>query len=415
MAIVVSTEAEQVRRLIDGLRRDRRTHPQHGRREYSQLAREVVVACEALIESEPASVPALARRAVDLVTTALMYLDDSSGAMGGDLRALMAVHARSCAAAPPDPKRLAAWLTKLRLDGPGWPDFELRDYAATLGDKGRTELARLVEDRAKTAGPDLHGRTPFGIRVLREQLAEISGDVDHYIAVLAQDLYATRQYLKIVDALRKAGRAADAESWAQRGLGIGNPIDQDRLRDVYADLLLERGATDEALAMRWQLFDRYPTRIHYAGLRRTAERTGDWPGLRDKAIGRLRDATINRPAFADDLIGVFLDEGEPDRAWHTAVDNADSLYESRWQQLVELRQPTHPQDVIEPWQQLIQRRLDAGTDKYRYGKAIKMLRQLRDAYRATGDALGFGTYLDRLRDQHKRKTSFIAKLDRANL
>lgn len=243
MALVASAAVEQVRRLIDGLRRDRRMHPYHGRREYSQLAREVAAACEALIDSEPASVPALAQRAIDLVTTALMYMDDSSGIVGDDLHALMAVHARACAATPPDPKRLAAWLGKLRLDGPGWPDFELRDYAVALGEKGRAELARVVEDRAKTTEPDLLGRTPFEIRVLREQLAEISGDIDHYIAVLAEDLCAASSYLKIVDALRNVGRAAEAERWARRGLGIGNPIDQGKLRDTYVNLLLERGAT----------------------------------------------------------------------------------------------------------------------------------------------------------------------------
>ncbi|MDQ4039619.1 MAG: hypothetical protein M3313_15020 [Actinomycetota bacterium] len=415
MALVTSVAVERVRRLIDGLRRDRRMHPYHGRREYSQLAREVAGACEALIDSEPASVPALTQRAVDLVTTALMYMDDSSGIVGDDLHALMAVHARACTATPPDPKQLAAWLRKLRLDGPGWPDFELRDYAAALGDRGRAELARVVEDRAKTTESDLLGRTPFEIRVLREQLAEISGNIDHYVAVLAEDLYAASSYLKIVDALRNVGRAAEAERWARRGLGIGNPIDQSKLRDTYVNLLLERGATNEASTMRWQLFDQHPTQTHYNDLRRTAECTGDWPGLRDKAIRRLRDATTGQPAFADHLIGVLLDEGELDDAWQTAVDHTNSLPESRWNQLIDLRQPTHPRDVIEPWQQLIQRRLHASTDKYRYSKAIKMLRQLRDAYRATDDTPGFGTYLDRLRDRHKRKTSFIAKLDRANL
>jgi hypothetical protein len=415
MAVVASVEVERVCRLIDGLRRDRRTHPRHGRGEYSQLARNVVAACEALIESEPAAVSALARRAVDLVTTALMYIDDSSGILGDDLRALMAVHARACAVAPPDPKQLAGWLVKLRLDGPGWPDFELRDYAAALGEKGRAELSRRVEDQAGTAEPDLLGRTSFGIRVLREQLAELSGDVDHYVAVLAEDLYAAPQYRKIVDALRNAGRAADAERWAQRGLEIGNPIDKGKLRDAYVDLLLERGAADEAFALRWQLFDRNPTRTHYDDLRRTADRIGDWPGVRDKAIRRLRDATTGRPAYADHLIGVLLDEGELDNAWQTAVDHAEDLPESRWHQLIELRQPIHPRDVIEPWQRLIQWRLDASTDKYRYGKAIAMLRHLRDAYEAIGDATGFGTYLERLRDCHKRKTSFIAKLGQAKL
>lgn len=247
--------------MIDGLRRDRRTPPYHGRHEYSKLVTEVVAGCEAPIESEPASVPALAQRAVDLVTTALMYMDDSSGIVGDDLQALMAVHARACVVTPPDPKRLAAWLEKLRLDGPGWPDFELRDYTAALGEKG--------------------------------------------VAVLAEDLYAVSTYLKIVDALRNVRRAADAERWARRGLEIGNPIDQGKLRDTYVNLLLERGATDEASAMRWQLFDQHPTQTQYNDLRRTAERTGDWPGLRDKAIGRLRDAATGQPAFADHLIGVL--------------------------------------------------------------------------------------------------------------
>ncbi|MFL6124006.1 DUF6880 family protein [Actinophytocola sp.] len=413
---MASVEVERVRRLIDGLRRDRRTHPRHGRGEYSRLARDVVAACEALIESECRhDVPALARRAVDLVTTALRYVDDSSGVLGDDLRALMAVHARACPAAPPDPKRLAGWLEKLRLDGPGWPDFELRDYAAALGEKGRAELARRVQDRARTAEPDVFGSTPFGIRVLREQLAEISGDVDHYVAVLAENLHAAPQYRKIVDVLWNAGRAAEAERWARRGLEIGNSVDKGKLRDVYVDLLLERGATDEAFALRWQLFDGNPIKTNYDDLRRTAERIGDWPAVRDKAVSRLRDATAGQPAYADHLIGVYLDQGELDDAWQTAVDHVEVLFDSRWQQLIELRQPIHPGDVIKPWQRLVQRRLDTSTDKYRYGKAIEMLRRLRDAYRAVGDVARFGTYLDHLRDRHKRKTSFIAKLDRAGL
>lgn len=413
---MVSAEVERVRRLIDGLRRDRRVHPHHGRREYSQRAREVAQECEKLIEIETAEVPALTRRAVERITTALMYMDDSSGIVGDDLHVLMGVHARACAAAPPDPKRLAAWLTTMRLDGPGWPDFELRDFATALGQKGRAELARIVEERAKTAEPDVFGRTPFGIRILREQLAEISGNIDHYIAVLAEDLHAASQYLKIVDALRKAGRAADAEEWAYRGLtGLNNPIDMDKLRDSYVELLLDRGANHEALAARQKLFDKNPTRTNYVALRRTAERTGDWTDLREKALGRLHDAMAERPAFTDHLIGVLLDEGELDEAWRVALDHADAVPESRWHQLIDLNQPAHPAEVIAPWRRLIEQRLDMSSDKYRYGRAIKMLRQLRDAYRATGDNASFHAYADDLRNRHKRKTSFIAKLDRAKL
>lgn len=122
-----------------------------------------------------------------------------------------------------------------------------------------------------------------------------------------------------------------------------------------------------------------------------------------------------RPAFTDHLIGVLLDEGELDEAWRVALDHADAVPESRWHQLIDLNQPAHPAEVIAPWRRLIEQRLDMSSDKYRYGRAIKMLRQLRDAYRATGDNAGFHAYADDLRNRHKRKTSFIAKLDRAKL
>src|SRR5713101_2532898 len=120
-----------VTRLIDGLRRDRRQHPLRGRGEYSARVREVAGAIADMIESGRAAdaVP-LAQRAVERVTAAMLHMDDSSGIIGDDLRMLTALYARACRAAPPDPKRLAAWLVTSRLDGPGWPDIELADFAA---------------------------------------------------------------------------------------------------------------------------------------------------------------------------------------------------------------------------------------------------------------------------------------------
>lgn len=108
----------------------RRRHPYRGRREYSQTARELADACERLIASgQSASAVPVLRRAVDRMTKALQYLDDSSGIIGNDLHWLMALYARACTAAPPSPKSLAGWLVKLQFDGPGWPRILLRDFA----------------------------------------------------------------------------------------------------------------------------------------------------------------------------------------------------------------------------------------------------------------------------------------------
>jgi hypothetical protein len=111
------------------------------------------------------------RRAVDRMTSALQYLDDSSGIVGDDLQGLMGLYARACTAAPPTPNSLAGWLVKLELefDGPGWPRILLRDFAGALGERGLAELERLVAERVATADPESWSGV-FAVRDFREQL-----------------------------------------------------------------------------------------------------------------------------------------------------------------------------------------------------------------------------------------------------
>jgi len=148
-------QVADVRKLIDGLRWDRRRNPYSGRREYSQRAQAVAAAVADTIEAGDAeSAGPLARRAVERVTAALMYMDDSAGIVGDDLRTLMALYARACRAAPPGTGRLARWLVSMQLDGPGWPAIELKEFAKALGPRGLAEVARLTEERGVTAEPD---------------------------------------------------------------------------------------------------------------------------------------------------------------------------------------------------------------------------------------------------------------------
>ncbi|MEV7268577.1 hypothetical protein AB0N38_33980 [Micromonospora aurantiaca] len=106
--------------LADRLRWDRRRDPYRGRREYSQTARQVAEECARLVAEGSAdlAVPML-RKAVDRITRALMYLDDSSGIIGDDLQELMDLYAKACAAALPNPVSLTGWLVKLECDGGG--------------------------------------------------------------------------------------------------------------------------------------------------------------------------------------------------------------------------------------------------------------------------------------------------------
>lgn len=95
--------------------------------------------------------------------------------------------------------------------------------------------------------------------------------------------------------------------------------------------------------------------------------------------------------------------------WRTPVRSP----ESQWFQLIEVREKNHPADVIRPYQDLIEIGLERASDKYRYPKAVKIIRRLRDSYHRADDEAGFTAYLADLRQRHRRKTSFITKLDKA--
>ena len=413
MVGMADARVAEVRRLINGLRRNPRTHPYHGRREYSDRAREVAVALASMIEAGPgADVVSLARRAVERVTDGMLHIDDSSGIIGHDLRKLTGLYARACAIAPPDPAKLAAWLVASRCDGPGWPDFDVADFAPALGEAGLAELARLVAGRRAGGVPD-----SWGVSSLRKELAAVSSDVDAHVAVLAEEARSGRDYGEIVSVLRKAGRDRDAEEWARKGLAAepSSPW-TDALREQLAELLLGSGRGDEAVAIHREAFEQRGMHQDFLQLRNTTEQAGQWQELRDWALEFMRERARTgnfRQVRLGQLITVLLHEGLADEAWATAAGEPEQVSESQWAQLIGLREKEHAVDVLGPLARLIELGVEQTSDKYRYPKAIKALRRLRDDFERAGDAAGFGVYLDGLRERQRRKYSFIAKLDAA--
>jgi hypothetical protein len=118
-----------------------------------------------------------------------------------------------------------------------------------------------------------------------------------------------------------------------------------------------------------------------------------------------------RRVHLGELISVLLSEDLAEEAWSTAADEPEQVSESQWLQLISLRESAHPADVLGPLSHLIELGVEQAGDKYRYPKAVKALRRLRQDYERAGDAAGFGVYLDGLRERQRRKYSFIAKLD----
>jgi uncharacterized Zn finger protein len=103
-------------------------------------------------------------------------------------------------------------------------------------------------------------------------------------------------------------------------------------------------------------------------------------------------------------------EGLADEAW---AGEPGQVSDSQWAQLIGLREKEHAADVLGPLARLLELGIEQTSEKYRYQKAIKALKRLRDDYERAGDAAEFGAYLDGLRERQRRKYSFTAKLDAA--
>ena len=154
----------------------------------------------------------------------------------------------------------------------------------------------------------------------------------------------------------------------------------------------------------------------YLRLRKVSEQAGQWKELRGWALDFMREQARSgqyRQVHLGELISVLLHEGLPDEAWSTAADQPAQVSESKWLELITLRESAHPADVLGPLARLIELGIERVGDKYRYPKAVKALKRLREDYQRAGDAAGFGAYLDGLRERQQRKYSFTAKLDAA--
>lgn len=176
----------------------------------------------------------------------------------GDLadRALR-THAAACAAHPPEPDVLVAWLLRLQLDFPDAPEVRLSDYADALGDDGFTRYRDQAVERF-TALPVIgfgetgrYDRTRWALLRIMEELAEHTDDVDLKVLVLAKDLSSGWHYLQIATVLQEAGRSEEAIEWVHRGLAAtGGRGAAGRLVDVGAAEYTRLGRPQDAAALR---------------------------------------------------------------------------------------------------------------------------------------------------------------------
>jgi hypothetical protein len=192
------------------------------------------------------------------------------------------------------------------------------------------------------------------------------------------------------------------------------------LRARLTELLLEAGREEEAVAENRAAFQALPSATGYHVLRKTALAVGAWDAEHGPALDTLRaKAADGTPTWAFHLVTILIEEGLEDEAWHYDLEHDDALGAQQHLDVIKLRAVSHPEDVLLPFRELIDAKVDDQRDlKWRYKRAVRMLKILKTAYRQARGPAGeaeFAAYLDTLRETHRRKPTFVKLLDEARL
>ncbi len=378
---------------------------------------------EMLIDGHAEAVIALAEHAVDRAEDAVGYVDDSDGWMSTIAERLQELHYDACRAAKPEPFALARTLFERERHSGDLDVFHgaASRYAKVLGKKGLAEYRRLAQeewDALPPLGPSQEERSyssrRFRITQIMETLAELTGDVDAVVDVLARDQSSAYQFVRIAELYTKAGRYDDALAWAEKGLALHGGSDS-RLVEAAAEEYHRAGRGEDAVRVAWDAYDASPALRTYRQLAEQATRAGLWPDWHEKSLALLRERIAHKdrkpargrvtrwaaPAVdSSTLVEVLLHDGDVEQAWAEA--SAAGCRRDLWLKLAQLREGEHPLEAIPIWQGEIERVVDAKNNQA-YAQAVDLIIRVRRLMIAADRDADFPPCTAKLRTTHKPK------------
>lgn len=390
-------------------------------REYAHRIEEVNDLLASLLDGGQAdAVVELAEHCMKRLDTAFQRIDDSGGYRLAPLERLKEIHHAACVAAELAPRRLGRRLAELALrsdsdlewflDAPG-------RYADVLGDEGLDAFGEALEPAWSALPPRLPSRertfehwdgSRWRITHLRESLARARGSVDELVSVLARDLSSAHQFARIADELEAAGRQREALSWLERGNAVHKPAGDPLLQERIVAAYLRDGQVEDAVELAAGGFEHDPSVRRYELLRSAAEAAGDWAQRRPAALERLREA--NRSGGRTFAVRAQLAEGDLDGAWTDA--RAGGCDPATWLELADASRERRPDDAAAVYRQAVAAALEhTGTTNYR--RAIDLLVRWRAMLEAHARSDELVPEVARIREENRRRPSFLARLDKA--
>lgn len=357
---------------------------------------------DAVVAAPSRELVVLLERAVGHVVKVILRADDSNGMIGDLARRLLELHERACDSGAADPMKLAQWMIRFDFDD---QDFFVADpvrYAAALGEDGLAIFRREVIKRAA-------GSNDFAPRYALDRLAVLDGDVERIVSLLGGDLSSPHQFIRVAQAMREIGRVDEALGWARRGIDTTTGWQVAELFELSAQVLDERRDNAGVLAICREHHERMPSSSTYATLKTAATAIDRWDDEVDDARAVL--AARDRGGLVDALLA----DSDAESAWEVATAEPDwDVGENRWQRLAEARETTDPAAALSVYLRLADTALlTAGRGQYQL--AARRLKAARRAAASTGLEIEFKAHVLALREQHRRRPTLIAILDKAGL
>jgi hypothetical protein len=403
---LIATRAEgglaQVRAEVDRGLRTRRFLGYRESGAWARAARPILAELEAAVEDGPSGeLVEVLQRAVGHVVKVIQRADDSDGLIGDLARDLLGLHARACDAGVADPVRLARWMVRFRFADQDFFEVDPVRYAGALGEDGLAAYRRAV---AEYDGPD-----SFAVRYACERLAILDGDVEQIVTELGGDLSTPYQFIRVAEAMAELGLDDQVLAWSTRGIAQTRGWQVSQLYDLACAVHTRREQPLEMLALRRAQHEQMPSTSTYRALRAAAEPLGAWPVEHDAARATLQQADVR--AFIDALLG----DSETELAWSTATAAPqDALGSDLWLRLAESREGDHPADALPVYQRLANEQLERA-DRRAYRSAAWILKRAQAAAQAADMHDQFREHVARLRDEHRRRPTLIAILNKAGL
>lgn len=368
---------------------------------WARAARPILSELEKAVDTSPSKeLVELLQRAVAHVVKVILHADDSDGLIGDLARDLLELHARACDARVADPVKLAAWMVKFGFTDQDFFEVDPVRYANALGERGLAAYREAVDTHT--------GTDSFAVRYARDRLAILDGDVDAIVEQLGGDLTTPYQFIRVAEAMAELGLHDEVLAWSTRGIAQTRGWQVAQLYDLACGVHARRAEPLEVLALRRAQHERMPSSSTYRALRTAAEGLEAWPLEQAAARATLQRADV--PGFVDAL----LDDGDVDLAWTAAVAAPqDAVGFNLWLRLAETSQQDRPADALAVYQRLADEVLERA-ERRAYRSAAWILQRAQVAAQAADMLDEFTDYLARLREQHRRRPTLIAILDKAN-